>query len=81
MWEAPRYVSNQFPGHQLPGLVQFCLNRSGSSWLDSLILANPPLVSGIGLLVLVAIRKRSKIKCNSGHKPPKGYSIPRELPV
>ena len=26
-------------------------------------------------------RKRSKIKCTSGHKPPKGYSIPRELPV
>lgn len=27
------------------------------------------------------VRKRSKIKCTSGHKPPKGYSIPRELPV
>ena len=26
-------------------------------------------------------RKRSKIKCTSGHKHPKGYSIPRELPV
>ena len=29
----------------------------------------------------VCVRKRSKIKCTSGHKPPKGYSIPRELSV
>ena len=29
----------------------------------------------------IVLWKRSKIKCTSGHKPPKGYSIPRELPV